>query len=102
MNWELIELISTTYTKDENGIEQPNESAKEVYGKVDSITGREFFNAAQSDIKPEYRITVQADEYGGEKIVTLSGQRYSVYRTYRKDENTLELYVERKAGTIES
>lgn len=99
MNWDKIALISETYGKDEYGIDVITEASNEVYARVDSISGREFFNAGQSDIKPEFKMTINADEYGGEKIIDYSGQRYSVYRTYRVLENSLELYVERKAGT---
>ena len=99
MNWDLIQLVSETYAKDKYGVDKPTPTPKEVYARIDSVSSREFFNAGESDIKPEFKITVQADEYGGEKIVTLSGQKYSVYRTYRVNENTLELYVSRKVGT---
>lgn len=99
MNWQTIELVSETYSKDEFGIDVVKESSTEVFARVDSVSAREFHSVGQNDIKPEFKIIVNADEYGGEKIVTLSGQRYSVYRTYKSLENSLELYVERKIGT---
>lgn len=99
MNWQTIGLISETYSKDEYGIDVVTETTTNVFARVDSISAREFHSAGQNDIKPEFKITVNEDEYGGEKIVTISGQRYSVYRTYRALENSLELYVERKVGT---
>ena len=98
MNYDVITLISETYGKDEYGIETVTEAEKTVYARIDSISGREFFNAGNINIKPEFKMVVNADEYGGEKILTYSGQRYSVYRTYRNLENSLELYVERKEG----
>ena len=99
MSWQAVQLVSETYTKDKYGTDSVTETLKPVYARVDSISAREFFNAGISDIKPEFKLTLNADEYGGEKIVTLSGQRYSVYRTYRANENTIEVYVERKGGT---
>ena len=98
MNYEQIELISETYGKDEFGVDVVTESAKTVFARILSISGAEFFNAGNANIKPEFKMVVNADEYGGEKIITYSGQRYSVYRTYRSLENSLELYVERKEG----
>lgn len=99
MNYEKIQLIAETYGKDKYGVDTVTETATDVFARIESVSGREFFNAGLSDIKPEFKIIVNADEYGGEKIVNLSGQRYSVYRIYRVLENTLELYVARKAGT---
>ena len=99
MKYDVIKLISEAYSKDEFGIDVITETAVEVFARIDSISAREFHAAGQNDIKPELKITVNADEYGGEKIVEHSGQRYSVYRTYRALENSLELYVERKVGS---
>ena len=99
MNYELIQLVSEAYSKDEYGIDEVTETTRDVFARVDSISGREFFAAGQNDINPELKLTVNADEYYGEKIVIVARQRYSVYRTYRVLENSLELYVERKAGT---
>ncbi len=99
MNYAKIGLVSEAYSKDEYGIDEVTESVKEVFARVDSISAREFFSAGQNNIKPDFKMIVNADEYGGEKIVTYSGQRYSVYRTYQSLENSLELYVERKVGT---
>ena len=98
MNWEKIKLVSETYSKDENGVDIMTPSEKEVFARVMSISGKEFFNAGNANIKPEFKFIVNADEYGGEKIVNYSGQKYSVYRTYRTLENSLELYVEIKEG----
>ena len=100
MNYEKIGLVSEVYSKDEYGMDVVTETVKNVFAKIDSISSREFFSAGQNNIKPEFKLTVTPTEYGGEKIVTLSGQRYSVYRTYRASENALELYVERKTGTV--
>jgi len=101
MNYAKVGLISETYSKDEFGIDVVTETKKEIFAKVESISAREFYSAGQNDIKPEFRMIVNVDEYGGEKILTYSGQRYSIYRTYQNLENSLELYVERKAGTNE-
>ena len=64
-----------------------------------SSAGRnEFFNAAEIDLKPEYRVTVWADEYDGEPMIELHGRRYTVYRTYLRPSGKVELYVTKKAG----
>ena len=39
-----------------------------------------------------------APDYQGEQIAVVDGARYGVYRTYRAKNETLELYLERRAG----
>lgn len=43
-------------------------------------------------------MTMFAPDYQGEQIAVVDGVRYGVYRTYRAKNETLELYLERKAG----
>jgi hypothetical protein len=38
-------------------------------------------------------------DYCGESIVEYEGYTYSVYRTFKRRTDTIELYVERKGGT---
>ena len=38
-------------------------------------------------------------DYNEEPIVQYKGNQYSVYRTYLRRDDKLELYVERKGGT---
>ena len=44
------------------------------------------------------KVTMFAPDYQGEQIAVVDGVRYGVYRTYRAKNETLELYLERKAG----
>ena len=44
------------------------------------------------------KVTMFAPDYQGEQIAVVGGVRYSVYRTYHAKNETLELYLERKAG----
>ena len=38
-------------------------------------------------------------DYSGESVVEYNGGTYSVYRTYLRKTDIIELYVERKGGT---
>ena len=98
MNYVKIELVSETYSKDKYGVDTVTTSTKEIFARLMSISGKEFYNAGNANIKPEYKFVINADEYNGAKIVKYGSAVYSVYRTYRTLENTLELYVELKEG----
>ena len=95
---DVIKLISRTYTQD--GILQyvPEETEKQVFCNVRSISRAEWFDAGRSGTKPEYVFTVFAPDYNEEKIVEYNGRRYGVFRTYRGRNETLELHVEAKGG----
>lgn len=77
------------------------EDRRDIYGTVESVGANEYFNAAQIGLKPEYRVTVWADEYEGEPFVVLCGRRYTVYRTYLNPAGKVELYLTAKAGNHE-
>jgi hypothetical protein len=58
----------------------------------------EWFEAGRNGIKPEYRLTMSQFDYDGQTEVIILGKRYGVYRTYIYKNDTIELYVEQKAG----
>lgn len=91
-------LISETYETDELNQKKPVETARQVFCRVDSVTRAEFYNAGQAGLNPSAKLIVFFGDYEGEKIVDLGGKRYGVYRTYTPDEETVELYLERKVG----
>lgn len=98
MNYEIISLVSETYNKNEFGIDEPTPSETQVFARVMEISGKEFYNAGNANIKPAFKFVIWADEYNGAKIIKYGSAAYSVYRTYRTLENSLELYVEQKEG----
>lgn len=96
---DVITLIATTQTQDDNGVWQSMETEKTVFCHVDSISRDEFYAGGRNGLNPEYRFTMFGPDYDGEKIVEYNGKRYGVYRTYRARSDMLEVYVERKGGT---
>lgn len=94
----VIKLISQTYTQDAIGQQVPHEISRSVYCNVASVSAKEWFDAGQVGLNPQYKLTLFAPDYQGEAIVELEGKRYAVYRTYRSTTELLELYLERKAG----
>ena len=94
----VLTLISETYHEDSIGQLVPEETRREVYCNVSSISASEWFDAGRNGLKAEYRATMFLYDYQGEKIAELDGVRYSIYRTYMGRNETIELYLERKAG----
>ena len=37
-------------------------------------------------------------DYAGEALLEWNGQKYNIYRTYLREDDTIELYAERRIG----
>lgn len=96
---DVIKLIGTTKAQDNRGVWRETPTSREVMCQVDSVTQSEFFEAGRNGLNPEFRFTLFFGDYSGESIVEYKGQTYSVYRTYCRRKDKVELYVERKGGT---
>ena len=94
-------LIATTISTDAYGVQTKTETRKQVFGQVDSVSASEFFEGGRNGLAPELRFRMFRHDYSGEVIVEYELKRYSVYRTYRTRDDTIELYVERKKGTAD-
>lgn len=99
MQDDVITLISNTFEDDSIGQQKPIELRRDVFCRVSAISRREWFDAGNSGLKPELMFSVFFGDYSGEKTVEYNGNRYTVYRTYRADPETVELYCERRTGT---
>lgn len=93
---KLIKQITDTDSIGNNVV--VSETAKIVFALIESISQKEFFEAGQKGLKPEYKVTMWGFEYDNQKIIEIDGVRYSVYRTYLRDDERLELYLTKKAG----
>lgn len=97
---EKIKLIDREYNYDNILQETLTETEREVFAEITSIAQNEFFLASRNGLNPEVKAVIYDFEWHGEKIVSIKGKRYSVYRTYKIiDTDRLELYLESKGGT---
>ena len=94
----VVTLIKETYASDVIGQMIATEVSRDVFCNVQSVSQSEWFQAGQNGLKPEYKVTMFSPDYEGEKIVELNGTRYGVYRTYLRQDENLELYLEKKVG----
>lgn len=95
---DVIELIAETYTSDEYGVQIAQETKREVFCAVSSVSLSEWSEGGRIGLNPEYRMTMFEPDYEGEEVLEYNGVRYSVYRTYHGRNDTIDLYVERRQG----
>ena len=91
-------LISRTYRTDALKQRIPEEKKRKIYCNIKSVGANEFFSAGQAGIKAEYQLTMFTGDYAGEIEIELDGVRYAVYRTYRRRDDNVELYLRKAAG----
>ena len=94
-----IALITETITTDTIGQPVASESKTELVAEIQNVSQSEFMQGKQDGISPAYVFRVSVFAYSGQKILTYSGERYSIYRTYQADENYIELYAELEVGS---
>ena len=58
----------------------------------------EFYQAGLQGFKPDYRFSIWMTEYNDQELVEYKDKIYSVYRSYRRDDGRIELYVNEKKG----
>ena len=96
---DVIKLISKNQVQNDDYTWTEQETATEVFCDVRSITQTEWFNAGRNGIDhPAFVFVIHQYEYNNQQIVEYRGQRYGVYRTYVRRNESLELYCEAKGG----
>lgn len=98
MRTEELTLIKKTFESDliGNQIEKTQESI--VFCEVKSISRTEFYQAAQSGMKPQAAFIIYGFEYDNQESVRHNGIEYKVIKTYKINDNDLELTCEKVIG----
>lgn len=94
----VLTLIAVSYSPDAIGQMVPQETRRDVFCDLSSISAAEWFEAGRAGLNAEHRATMFVHDYAGETIAELDGVRYGIYRTYLGRNESIELYLERKAG----
>lgn len=94
----VLTLIGVTYAADSIGQLIPQETRRDVFCDLSSVSASEWFEAGRAGLNAEHRATMFVHDYAGEELAELDGVRYGIYRTYLGRNETIELYLERKAG----
>ena len=93
-----VTLITTVYAQDEYGVFQKEESERTVFANVSSVSMTEWFEGGRNGLNPEYRITMFKYDYQSEPVVQIGDVRYTIYRTYERRDDLIELYVQKRKG----
>ena len=95
---EKISLLTSEYAQDDIGQWSETLTETDVFATINSISMSEFYQAGMQGMKPEYRMTVWMTEYNGQENIKYKDKTYTVYRTYRRDDGRIELYVTERKG----
>lgn len=94
----IIYLVSESYTQNDFGVYERTTEKRKVFANVKSVTSNEWFEGGRNGLNPQYRFAIFQFDYLGEKIVEYNGVQYTVYRTFNRSVDEVELYVELKKG----
>lgn len=95
----IVTLEVPTYGRDAlKQLVKTGEELLPIFCEIESVSQSEWSAAGINGLKAEYRVTVWADEYRNATAAILDGVRYSIYRTFQRSEDKIELYLTRKAG----
>ena len=88
----------TTDTAGNEIITYPDTLARTVFVKPRSVYANDFYNAANSGLKPALVLVLaNAMDYQGEKVVEYNGGLYTVIRVYQRPErDAVELTLEER------
>lgn len=98
MRSSLAYLVSYDYQKNQYGVLERASNKRLVYVDVVSVSSSEFFEGGRNGLKPIYRFSMFEYDYNDEDVIEYNDVQYSIYRTYRKNYDQIDLYVELKKG----
>ncbi|MBD5798407.1 phage head-tail adapter protein [Bacillus pseudomycoides] len=98
MNDILLFPVVTTIEDDLGQKEEIETFSRQVFCEKKSVPQSEFFQAGQSGIKASCVLIVHLLDYQEEQKVKYREKEYSIYRTYERNDEKVELYCEVKAG----
>lgn len=74
------------------------ETTSEVFAIFEDVSRSEYFSASQLGMEPEELVVINPVEYNGEKSAIVNGRRLSIYRTYKRSADEMELYLHQGLG----
>lgn len=91
-------LVVDSYAQNEFGVMEKTTTRYKVFVNVTSVTGQEWFEGGRNGLNPQYRFTLFSHDYHGEKVIEYQGVQYTIYRTYLRNVDEIELYTEKRKG----
>ena len=91
-------LVSESFSQNSYGVYVKEETERKVFVKVSSVSANEWFEGGRNGLNPQFRFTMFSHDYDNEKIIKYNGVQYTIYRTYFRKVDEIELYVELRKG----
>lgn len=97
---DTLTLVSIQYAANAQREQVPaSESTREIFGRLESITRSEWFLGGRDAMNSAVMFVTPDVNYNGEQEAVLAGERYKIYRTYRRVSSMeIELYLEKQSG----
>ncbi|WP_171336092.1 phage head closure protein [Enterococcus cecorum] len=95
---EINLLTENGFTRDKIGNKIPTYSKDELLARELPITRNEYYTAGQNNIELARAIIVHPFEYDGQKLIEIDNTTYSVTRTYKRNNEEIELYLTQRVG----
>lgn len=95
-------LLSTTYIKNDKGIQIPGETIETEIPIIDEedIYANEYYQANQQGYKPSLRLIISVLNYNNEDELIYMNTKYSIIRSQKKNQDELILVCERKIKNV--
>nr|DAE65433.1 MAG TPA: head closure knob [Caudoviricetes sp.] len=94
---DIAYLVNEVLTEDDIGNSVSETSETAVFCEISSVGQSEFYKAAAVGYKPQCRLKMWENEYGGQSLVRIGNVYYSVIRNFTEN-GTTELYLEGRVG----
>ena len=91
-------LLTDTYSQNEYGVMVKETTKNKVFVKVSSVTSQEWFEGGRNGLNPQFRFEMFAHDYNDEEVIEYNNKQYTIYRTFLKTVDTIELYTELRKG----
>lgn len=92
-----IKLIATSFQPDAIGQNIPTETYTEVFAITKDVS-RDEYNNPVDGLRPAKVFRVLVTEYHDEEFIEYNGTRYTIYRTYLRNDARIELYAGERIG----
>lgn len=95
---EIILLTENGFTRDKIGNKITIYAKNALLASELPITRNEYYTAGQNNIELARAIIVHPFEYDGQKLIEIDNTTYSVTRTYKRNNEEIELYLTQRVG----
>lgn len=93
-----ITLVYEKVSRDSIGQYITTESSRIVPCEVGQITRQEWSMAGQRGFAPTCTAIVFESNYQNETTAILEGEKYKIYRSFKRNDEQIELYLEKATG----